>query len=167
MCLMCFNYFTGFVSIPCSADLSPSTVYNYLVFNSNIYDLAKVQVCTDPASSVASSHVLTYSYGTNKEPIQFSENWRNRRDKTEYDGNVAIHFIPAEDVDVLNLPFFIALGNKKEFYPRPYMLSNLSSLKGRQRGSSTVEHDIFGKCNCTQCPLLIEIIFQFYVHQCL
>lgn len=114
------------------------------MLNSNIYDLAKVPVCDESTSCVASSHVLTYSYSTNKEPIQFTENWRNRRDKTEYDGNVAIHFIPTDDVDVINLPFFIALGNKKEFYPRPYMLSNVSSLKGRQRGSSTAEHEVFG-----------------------
>lgn len=85
------------------------------------------------------NHVLTYGYSTEKEPIQFPESWRTRRDKTEYDGNVAIHFKPSENSGVINLPYFVCLGNKKEFYPRPHMLSNVSSLKRRERVTSSLD----------------------------
>ena len=86
----------------------------------------------------ASSILLTYSYSAEKEAVQAAENFVIR-DKTEYDGNVALHFVPTQNVDVLDLPFFVALGSKKEFYPRPYMFSKLSSLKRRQRVYSNTE----------------------------
>lgn len=84
-------------------------------------------------------YVLTFNYNTEKQPIQFPEGWRTRRDATEYDGNVAVYFVASENNDVITLPFFLILGSKKEFYPRPYMLSSVSALKRRERTQSGME----------------------------
>lgn len=127
--------------------------------NSSVYDLNRVtvptlsdttssQLATTPSATTTTTatvsqhynYVLTYGYNAEKEPIQFPESWRTRRDKTEYDGNVAIYFRESESPsEVINIPYFVCLGNKKEFYPRPHMLSNVSSLKRRQRVPSTRE----------------------------
>lgn len=116
----------------------PTTVFDYLVLNGPVYNLSKIPVSMCP-SVEGNNHVVTYGYSTEKEPIQFPESWRTRRDKTEYDGNVVIHFKPSENSGVINLPYFVCLGNKKEFYPRPHMLSNVSSLKRRERVTSAMD----------------------------
>ena len=131
--------FLGTVSVPCSEDLTPSTVYNYLVINALRYGLSKVRICSEEKDvQQASSILLTYSYSAEKDPVQAAENFAIR-DKTDYDGNVAVHFVATKNVDVVNLPFFVALGSKKEFYPRPYMFSKMSSLKRRQRVYSNTD----------------------------
>ena len=134
--------------MPCSEGLAPSTVYNYFVVNAHKYGLSKVRITPeDPSNNTtttsnqlhqACSFSLTYSYSAEKEPIQLPENFAIR-DKTDYDGNVALYYVPSENADVVNLPFFVTLGSKKEFYPRPYMFSKMSSLKRRQRVYSTTE----------------------------
>ena len=137
-----FNIFvSGTISLPCTPGLEPSTVFQYLVINANLYNLNKVRVTMkspDPTKmTVPEDYLLTYSYSTKKEPVQITENWRTRRETTEYDGNVTLQYCKSESDDVLNLPFFVILANKKEFYPRPNMLTSVSSLRrSRQRTSS-------------------------------
>ncbi|XP_066910551.1 KICSTOR complex protein SZT2-like [Clytia hemisphaerica] len=55
----------GSISVPCSDDLTPATVYDYFILNANIYDLVKVQVSKED-SNLATSHILTYGYVSEK-----------------------------------------------------------------------------------------------------
>lgn len=133
----------GVVSLPCTPGLLPRTVFKYLISNSSTYKLSKICVSMETREDLdlvdPNDYVLTFNYNTEKQPIQFPEGWRTRRDATEYDGNVAVYFVASENNDVITLPFFLILGSKKEFYPRPYMLSSVSALKRRERTQSGME----------------------------
>ena len=137
----CKFIYSGATSLPCTPGITPYTVFDYFTKHSSKYDLTKVEihkhtddtVCLEP-----NDYLLTYSSSTEKQPIQFGERWRTRRDITEYDSNVAIYFRPSNDI-VMTLPFFVLLGNKKEFYPRRQLLSSISSIRRRHRASSGMD----------------------------
>ena len=133
----------GTVSLPCTPGLLPSTVFTYMTAHPDTYKLSKVCVSMvnqgNGEEMDPHGYLLTYSYNTEKQPVQFAESWRTRRDTTEYDGHVAVHYRSVDNSDVLNLPYFVILSNKKEFYPRPHLLTSVSSLRRRQRTASGLE----------------------------
>jgi len=132
----------GMASLPCTPGLTPSIAYDYFVNHASKYELSKIQIkkSTNKKEHLpALDHLLTYSYSTEKQPVQFMESWRTRRDPTEYDGNVAVHFRRSDNTDVITLPYFVILGDKKEWYPRPQLLSSVSSLRRRQRTQSGMD----------------------------
>ena len=90
-----------------------------------------------------SDYLLFYTYTTEKPPVQFLEGWRTRRDTTDFDGFVAVHF-SVNSSNSLSIPFYLILANKKEFYPRPHLLTSISSaLRGRHKANSGMDSAVF------------------------
>ena len=138
---------TGIASLPCTSGLPPNTVFYYFVKNCLKYDLSKVEFHLSKdglgeSSLQSSGYLLTFTYNTEKQPFQFLDSWRNKRDITEYGGNVVIYYKPSNNTDVITLHFYLLLINKREFYPRPQLLSNISSIRRRHRTISGYESGV-------------------------
>ena len=138
---------TGIASLPCTSGLPPNTVFDYFVKNCLKYDLSKVEFHLSKdglgeSSLQSSGYLLTFTYSTEKQPFQFLDSWRNKRDITEYGGNVVIYYKLSNNTDVITLHFYLLLINKREFYPRPQLLSNISSIRRRHRTISGYESGV-------------------------
>ena len=137
----------GIASLPCTSGLPPNTVFDYFVKNCLKYDLSKVEfhLSNDElgeSSLQSSGSLLTFTYNTEKQPFQLLDSCRNKRDITEYGGNVVIYYKPSNDTDVITLHYYVLLINKREFYPRPQLLANISSIRRRHRTISGYESGV-------------------------
>ena len=132
---------TGTVSIPCTAELDTKEVYKYLSINAERYilDPAKITKIDDSAmkdDQSSDQSILSYMYYTSRsqDKGEFQKlNSGFRRDSADFDGNVIITLSPSQDKEVLNLTFFLVLTNRREFYPRRSLKSQMSSLRSKRK----------------------------------
>ncbi|XP_065662266.1 KICSTOR complex protein SZT2 isoform X3 [Hydra vulgaris] len=134
----------GLLNIPCTIGLNANTVYRYFITKASNFGLAKLEMSPTRDVFDPKDYLLFYRYTTEKQPVQFVEGWRTRRDTTDFDGFVAVHFCVDINNGMLNIPFYLILVNKKEFYPRPHLLTSVSSaLRGRHKANSGMDSVVF------------------------
>ena len=134
-------HITGTVSIPCTAELDTKEVYKYLSINAERYilDPAKITKIDDSCmkdDQSSDQSILSYMYYTSRSQDKGEFQRLNsgfRRDSADFDGNVIITLSPSQDKEVLNLTFFLVLTNRREFYPRRSLKSQMSSLRSKRK----------------------------------